>query len=171
MEQRFATIILAAGLGKRMNSDLPKVLHPLAGRPMVHYVIDLARKVGSDKTILVIGHKRELVIEATSGLNVEYAVQERQLGTGDAVNSCRERLKDYTGPTLILSGDVPLMRPDTIREAYKLHRDSGAAVTVFTFIPASPAGYGRIVRSADGGLGRRSSSRKTPTMRSGRSAK
>jgi len=146
MTDRFATIILAAGMGKRMKSDLPKVLHPLAGRPLVHHVIDLARSVGSERIILVIGHGRQLVIDATHGLEVEYAVQEKQLGTGDAVNSCNAMLGSFDGQVLILSGDVPLMRAETVREAFDLHKSSKAAVTVFTFIPESAQGYGRIIR-------------------------
>jgi len=152
MTERFATIILAAGMGKRMKSDLPKVLHPLAGRPLVHHVIELARSVGSERIVLVIGHGRQLVIDATPGMGVEYAVQEQQLGTGDAVNSCRDMMKDFQGQILILSGDVPLMRSDTVREAYELHKSSKAAVTVFTFIPESAQGYGRIVRGESGEL-------------------
>ena len=85
MDKPFVTLIMAAGMGKRMKSDLPKVLHKVAGRSMVHHVIDLARSVGSDRIILIIGHKRELVEEETKDANVEWVLQEQQLGTGDAV--------------------------------------------------------------------------------------
>ncbi len=152
MDGSLISIILAGGLGKRMKSDLPKVLHPLAGRPLVHHVIDIAREVGSQRTILVIGYKRHLVREATLASGVEWAVQERQLGTADAVRSCLPAITGYRGDILILSGDVPLLRPDTIRAALGLHRRTGAAVTVFTFIPVDPTGYGRVVRGTGGEL-------------------
>jgi len=86
---RLATVILAAGKGKRMKSDLPKVLHPLNGRPMIHYVIDVAEAVGSERIILIVGHKKELVEEICRGRNVEFAVQSQQLGTGHAVHRLR----------------------------------------------------------------------------------
>ncbi len=152
MSDTFATIIMAAGKGKRMRNDLPKVLHPLAGRPLVHYVIELARSVGSERILLVIGHGSDLVREATRGLNVEWVVQERQLGTGDAIKSCRRDLAGFGGDVLILSGDVPLLQPTTVERAWSLHRESGAAATVLTFKPEDPTGYGRIIRGESGEL-------------------
>lgn len=146
MSSTFITIILAAGLGKRMNSDLPKVLHTLAGRALVHYVIDQARAADSERIILVVGHKRELVIAETSPRQVQWAVQERQLGTADAVKSCIPALEGCKGDILILSGDVPLLRSRTIQEAWALHLSTRAAATVFTFLPPNPQGYGRILR-------------------------
>ncbi len=143
---------MAAGQGKRMNDDLPKVLHRLGGKPLVYYVIGLARNVGSKRILLVIGYKRELVKEATESLDVEWIVQERQLGTGDAVKVCEKKLADFTGDVLILSGDVPLMRPTTVERAWSLHKNTSAAATVFTFKPDDPTGYGRIVRGKEGEL-------------------
>ena len=152
MPEKFATIILAAGLGKRMNSDLPKVLHQFAGKPLVHHVIAQARSVGSGRIVLIIGHRRELVIEATAGLGVEYAIQERQLGTGDAVRACKAHLGAFQGNVLVLSGDVPMLKTRSIQQAHDLHVSSEAAATVFTFIPASSEGYGRILRTKEGDL-------------------
>ena len=143
---------MAAGKGKRMENDLPKVLHRLAGRPLVYYVIELARRVGSERVVLVIGHKRELVKEATRMQCVEYVVQEKQIGTGDAIKVCRSALDGFNGDLLVLSGDVPLMKPETVESAWKLHSESRAAVTVFTFKPDDPTGYGRIVRGENGEL-------------------
>ena len=154
MRKTFVTIIMAAGKGKRMNDDLPKVLHPLAGRPLVHYVIDLARKVGSERILLVIGHKHELVKESTKHFEVEWVMQEKQLGTGDAIKVCQNTLDDYLGDVLILSGDVPLLKSETIKRAWKHHRVSNSAVTVFTFKPKDPVGYGRIIRGENGELQR-----------------
>ena len=117
-----ATVILAAGQGKRMKSDLPKVLHPLNGRPMVHYVVDAAKAIGSERTILIIGHKRELVREACKGLDVEFAVQAEQLGTGHAVRQTEMQLRDFEGDVLVLSGDVPLLTADTLKILVERHR-------------------------------------------------
>jgi len=140
---------MAGGQGKRMKSDLPKVLHMLGGKSLVHHVIDLAFKVGSERVILIIGHGRELIKKETHDLGVEWAVQEEQIGTADAVKSCRHLLEGYTGDVLILSGDVPLMSAGTVRHALQHHRDADAAITVFTFKPENPSGYGRIIRGAN----------------------
>jgi len=143
---------MAAGLGKRMKSDLPKVLHKLAGRPLVHHVIEQAKNIGSSRILLIIGHKRELVIEETQNMGVEWIVQEQQLGTGDAIKACESALTGYTGDVLILSGDVPLLRKSTIEQAWELHKRSNAAATDFTFIPDTAKGYGRIVRGEESEL-------------------
>ncbi|MFC2150006.1 sugar phosphate nucleotidyltransferase [Calditrichota bacterium] len=140
------TIIMAGGKGKRMKSDLPKVLHTLNGKPLVQHVIELSRKVGSTRILLVVGHKRELVIEATRDLDVEWAIQEQQLGTGDAIKSCKEQLRGFSGDVLVLSGDVPLLKEQTINEAAALHKERQAAATVLTFMPDEVTGYGRIIR-------------------------
>src|SRR4030042_2003137 len=117
-----ATVILAAGKGKRMKSDLPKVLHPLLGRPMIHYVIETARAIGSTKIILVVGHKKELVIDATRDENVDYAFQEQQLGTGHAVLQARSFLQDAESDVLVLSGDVPLLPPVLLNQLIKIQQ-------------------------------------------------
>ncbi len=152
MSMTFSTIIMAAGKGKRMKSDLPKVLHQLTGKPLVHHVIDLANSIGSQRVLLIISHKKEMVIEATRDKSVEWVVQEQPLGTGDAVKSCSEAMSGYEGDVLILSGDVPLLKGDTIRRAYDLHKSTGAAATVFTFEPDNATGYGRIIKGDEGEL-------------------
>lgn len=138
---------MAAGKGKRMDSDLPKVLHPLAGKPLVCHVIELAKSVGSSRVLLIVGHGRELVIEETREYGVEWITQIQQRGTADAVESCRDAVGDFTGDLLVLSGDVPLMTSETVLEALTLHRSSGSAATVFTFKPDDPSGYGRVIRN------------------------
>jgi UDP-N-acetylglucosamine diphosphorylase/glucosamine-1-phosphate N-acetyltransferase len=145
-----ATVILAAGEGKRMRSDLPKVLHPLNGRPMIHYVIDAAEKIDSKKIILIIGHKKELVMEATRDRKVEYVVQEKQLGTGHAVLQTEPHFKNYDGNVLVLSGDVPLLRPESLEELIKGHEKEGPLATLLTAEMDDPSGYGRIVRNKEG---------------------
>ena len=145
-----ATVILAAGKGTRMKSDLPKVLHPLNNRPMVHYVIDAAQAIGSDKVVLIIGHKKELVEESTADLNVDYAVQSPQLGTGHAVLQAAPNLENFDGNVLVLSGDVPLLQAETLQNLVDFHRESGAIATLLTTEMDDPTGYGRVIRNADG---------------------
>jgi UDP-N-acetylglucosamine diphosphorylase/glucosamine-1-phosphate N-acetyltransferase len=145
-----ATIILAAGKGKRMKSDLPKVLHPLNGRPMIHYVIDVAESVGSNKIVLIVGHKMELVIESTNNRNIEYVYQEQQLGTGHAVQQAGSHFTDFNGHILILSGDVPLLTAKTLRELIDLHERNKSLASLLTANMEDPTGYGRIIRNKDG---------------------
>lgn len=147
-----ATIILAAGKGTRMKSDLPKVLHKINNRPMVHYVIDLARELNSEKTILIIGHEREMVKKACAGLPVDFAVQEPQLGTGHAVQMTEEMLSDFKGDILVLSGDVPLLTARTMQTLIEVHNKSNASATLLTSELDDPSGYGRVLRDADGSV-------------------
>lgn len=151
-DRLLVTIILAAGKGKRMKSFLPKALVKLSGRPLVHHVIDLAHSIGSQRILMVAGHCREMVIGATSQTGIEHVIQENQLGTGDAVMACRSKLDGYHGDILILSGDVPMLRPLTVASAYEIHRSSDSAATVFTFKPDNPNKYGRIIRGDDNEL-------------------
>ncbi len=148
--KKLATVILSAGQGKRMKSDLPKVLHPLLGRPMVHYVIDVAEQVGSVRTVLIVGHKKERVIEATRQRDVEYVEQREQLGTGHAVLQAAPLFKDFPGDILVLSGDVPLLRARTLQQLIDVHRRDEAVATMLTAHMEDPTGYGRVVRDAQG---------------------
>ncbi len=147
---QLATVILAAGKGTRMKSDLPKVLHPLNQRPMIEYVIDTAEQIGSDKIVLIIGHKRELVVEAVKHRGVEFAVQEPQLGTGHAVLQTAPHFRDYRGDVLVLSGDVPLLRPESLRKLIEVHQTEQPLATLLTTKMDDPTGYGRVVRDAQG---------------------
>jgi len=144
------TVIMAAGKGTRMKSDLPKVLHKINGRPMVHYVIDLARKLHSQRTILIVGHKNELVKQACSTLPVEFVLQEQQLGTGHAVRMTEPLLKDFTGDILVLSGDVPLLTVPTIEALIHTHNQSAAVASMLTSQLEDPTGYGRVIRDENG---------------------
>lgn len=145
-----ATVILAAGKGTRMNSDLPKVLHPLNNKPMISYVVDTAEQTGSQKTVLVIGHKKELVEEAMKDRKVEFAVQEVQLGTGHAVMQAKDALAGFEGNILVLSGDVPLLRASTLKKLIDIHQESGSMATLLTTHMEDPTGYGRILRDDTG---------------------
>ncbi len=145
-----STVILAAGKGKRMKSDLPKVLHPLNGRPMIQYVIDAAEAVGSEKIVLIVGHKKEMVMEATRDRSVEYVVQEEQLGTGHAVLQTRSLFRQYPGDILVLSGDVPLLQAATLNRLLEVHQKAQPLATLLTARMDDPTGYGRIVRDERG---------------------
>jgi bifunctional UDP-N-acetylglucosamine pyrophosphorylase/glucosamine-1-phosphate N-acetyltransferase len=145
-------IVLAAGKGKRMKSSLPKVLHKLAGKPMVEYVVDAARSAGVTRIILVIGDKWQGTYDYLRGLKVEFVVQKERLGTGHAVLQAKELLSDFQGEVLVLCGDVPALRPETLRSLLREHRAHGGAATVLTAVPEDPSGYGRIIRNDEGGV-------------------
>ncbi len=145
-------IVLAAGKGKRMKSPLPKVLHPLAGKPLIDWVLDTVAQLDISKTIIVVGHDRKKVIEhirsRNDSGNFDFAVQEELLGTADAVKRALPKLPE-DGDVFVLCGDVPLLRAETLRRLLSLHKKTSAAATILTAILQNPAGYGRIVRSAD----------------------
>lgn len=147
---RIATVILAAGKGTRMKSDLPKVLHTLNNRPMVEYVIDAAEEIGSEKVVLIVGHEKELVMETVKGRDVEFAVQSPQLGTGHAVLQAKPHFKGFEGNILVLSGDVPLLRAETLRELIQIHEKEKPLATLLTTNMEDPTGYGRVIRDGDG---------------------
>jgi len=151
---RIAAIILAAGQGKRMKSDLPKVLHEIDGRPMVLFVIDALQRLAPERVVVVTGHQAERVEAACAGSGVSFARQEQQLGTGHAVMQALPLLAGFDGTIIVLNGDVPGLRPETIRRFIDYHKSAGFAATVLTAKLPDPSGYGRIVRAPDGGLTR-----------------
>jgi len=142
-------IILAAGMGTRMKSATVKVLHRAAGRPIIDYVLDLASGVCERPPVIVIGHQREAV-QGAIGDRARFAVQEPQLGTGHAVLMAADHID--ARKVLILSGDVPLTRPETLRQLIAQHEAEKNALTLMTMKLADPAMYGRIVRDGDGGV-------------------
>jgi bifunctional UDP-N-acetylglucosamine pyrophosphorylase/glucosamine-1-phosphate N-acetyltransferase len=134
-----------------MKSGLVKVLHPAAGRPMISWVVDAALAAGAAPTVLVVGHQAEEVRSAFSGAaGIRCAPQEEQLGTGHAVACAREELSGFSGTVLILCGDTPLLRGETLQGLAAFHRENGAALTVLTAVMDDPYGYGRVVRDTDG---------------------
>jgi len=141
-----AAIVLAAGQGTRMKSKRPKVLHEIAGRPMVRLVLDAVRAAGAERVIVVVGHGAEDVRAAIGDAGVEFVVQAEQLGTGHAVMQAEPLLADHAGPVVITCGDTPLLRPETIADLLDTHRRNGAAASVLSAVVDDPAGYGRIVR-------------------------
>jgi bifunctional UDP-N-acetylglucosamine pyrophosphorylase/glucosamine-1-phosphate N-acetyltransferase len=144
-------VILAAGMGKRMHSALPKVLHPLAGRPLLSHVLDTARTLNPTRLVVVIGHGAEAVRDAVGAPDVQFAVQEQQLGTGHALAQALP-LIDPAVPTLVLYGDVPLTRASTLKRLADAAREAGekGGYGVLTVTLDDPTGYGRIVRDAAG---------------------
>jgi len=153
-QRDIAVVILAAGQGKRMNSDLPKVLHTVGGRPMVRYVIDTVKELAPERVIVITGYQAERVEAVCADAGVEFARQNEQLGTGHAVMQAAPLLADFHGTVVVLNGDVPGLRARTVASFVEHHRNSGAAATVLSAQLADPAGYGRIVRGPDGGLER-----------------
>lgn len=145
-------VILAAGQGKRMNSDLPKVLHPVDGKPMVIYCVEACMAADIDDVILVVGVGREEVIDAVDDAyeGVEYAFQDEQLGTGHAVVQARAFLDDLDGNVVVLYGDMPMMTAETIRTLVERRDATGAAAVVLTIELENPPDFGRIVRDGDG---------------------
>ncbi len=149
--EKLASIILAAGEGKRMKrKDIPKVLNTVLGKPMVQYVVELALGVGSEKVIVVIGHQGEKVQEALAKFPVEFVWQHKQLGTGHAVLQVVPLLQDFDGNALILYGDVPLLKEETIEKLLATHLKTQADLTMLTTEMDDRAGYGRIVRDKNG---------------------
>jgi bifunctional UDP-N-acetylglucosamine pyrophosphorylase/glucosamine-1-phosphate N-acetyltransferase len=140
-------VVMAAGLGTRMHSAVPKHLHPLLGRRMVDWVLATARELDADPVVVVAGRS---TADAFDGLTV--AVQEEPLGTGDAVRSARGSLEGRADHVLVLSGDTPLLTPKLLRELVDAHRREEASATVLSFEPDQPGSYGRVIRDANGGL-------------------
>jgi len=139
-------LVLAAGQGTRMNSDLAKVLHPMAGRPLLRYVLDSVSDLGVEKTLVVIGHQRERVRAAIPDRAIEWVEQVEQCGTGHAVMMAVPVLAGFRGTLLVVYGDTPLLSAATLHALLVGHEASGAAVTVLSMRLPDPEGYGRIVR-------------------------
>jgi bifunctional UDP-N-acetylglucosamine pyrophosphorylase / glucosamine-1-phosphate N-acetyltransferase len=138
-------IVLAAGKSKRMGASVPKVLLSIKGRPLLRYVLEAARAAGATRIIVVVGVQKEQVMAAFHQDGVEFVEQEGQRGTADAVLACRRRLADDE-ECVVLCGDAPLIRPETIQRLVQVRQAAGADVSVFTARLTSPTGYGRVVR-------------------------
>jgi bifunctional UDP-N-acetylglucosamine pyrophosphorylase/glucosamine-1-phosphate N-acetyltransferase len=136
-----------------MKSAQPKVVHPVAGRPMVTFPVDRARQLGCQPTVLVVGHGAEAVQALLADHPVSFAVQDEQLGTGHALLCARQALQGFAGTLLLLCGDVPLLRDETLEQLIAEHEKNHAAVTVLTAQLAEPFGYGRVLREGDEVLG------------------
>lgn len=146
---KFTTIILAAGKGTRMKSDLPKVLHPVCGRPMIHYPIKTAEDAGTNEIIAVVGHGAKSVKDELNNKKISFATQEKQLGTGHAVMVCRDAVADKSLPIVILCGDVPLLTKSTLQGFVNSHMAEKNCLTVLTAKMDDPSGYGRIIKDGE----------------------
>ena len=150
MTQRFA-VVLAAGQGTRMKSKLYKVLHPVAGKPMVGHVVDQVEAAGADKIVSIVGVGAEKVQEYL-GDRSEYALQEKQLGTGHAVLQAESLLSGKEGTVLVICGDTPLLTAETLTGLFDYHQNQGAKATILTAHAEDPTGYGRVIRSESGAV-------------------
>lgn len=153
-KDNIAAVILCAGKGKRMNNpNLAKVMATIGGKPLIEHVLDSLAPLSPSRTVLVVGHHRESVMEFVRSLpnrDVEFAIQADQLGTGHAVAQCEGLLEGFGGSVLILAGDVPLLSSETLQNFIEKHRESDSDISVLSTFAPSPTGYGRIVRSPGG---------------------
>lgn len=144
-------IVLAAGQGTRMKSDLPKVLVPVGGKPMIRYVLEALEAAGIQRSVVVIGYRAELVREELSSEeNISFADQHEQLGTGHAVMMCRDQLADWQGPVFVVAGDSPMLQASSVRKLLDAFYDGDYACLLGTVERENPSGYGRIVRNDEG---------------------
>ena len=152
MNTKFATIILAAGKGTRMQSSKPKVLHLVGEKPMIQHVIDISKELKSEKIIVVLGYKSDEIANQLSNETLQFVYQFEQLGTAHAVLQCNKLMKNYNGEVLILSGDVPLITVSTISQLLKVHQKTEAWCTLLSTDLPNPTGYGRIIRDKNKNL-------------------
>jgi bifunctional UDP-N-acetylglucosamine pyrophosphorylase / glucosamine-1-phosphate N-acetyltransferase len=144
-------VVLAAGMGTRMKSDLPKVLCPVLGRPMIEFVLDALAQAGVRRTIVVVGYRAEDVERALAGRpGIDFALQSERLGTGHAVKMAREKLVGHEGPVIVLAGDSPLVQSASLRDLLIHFQEVQPACLLGTLNKPNPAGLGRIVRNAAG---------------------
>ncbi len=146
---KLAAVVLSAGLGTRMKSALPKVLHPLSGKPMVQYVVEALCALKPQKIISVIGMHGDGIRDALRGYPVSFAVQKEPKGTGDALKSAAKKLRGFKGTLLVVSGDTPLIKPSTLQDFLRLHRKQRKALSLISFIAGNANSYGRIVREGN----------------------
>lgn len=144
-------VVLAAGKGTRMESELPKVLVPAGGRPMIEFVLTALREAGIGRILVVVGYRADQVRETLKGWhNLEFVDQPEQLGTGHAVKMCREQLAADAGPVLIVTGDSPLLQVDSVKQLLQLYAAEQPACILGTLLKEDPFGLGRIVRDPQG---------------------
>ncbi len=153
MSKPTAAILLAAGKSTRMITDLPKVLHEVCGRPMLAYVVDACRAAGVERILAVVGYRKDDIIKAFADEpGITWVEQVEQKGTGHAAMVCREALRDFDGNVMVIAGDMPLVRSETLKLLMDTHGAENSAVTLATAVLEDPAGYGRIVRDKYGNL-------------------
>jgi UDP-N-acetylglucosamine diphosphorylase/glucosamine-1-phosphate N-acetyltransferase len=149
-QQDLAVIILAAGKGTRMQSSLAKVILPVAGHPLLHYVLDISSRLNPIRTIVVVGHQADQVQETFADRELEFVVQYQQLGTGHAAQQAKKKLENFKGLILVLCGDMPLIQPKTLLKMIEVHRESKAKCTLLTLKSDACHDFGRIIRDEKG---------------------
>jgi UDP-N-acetylglucosamine diphosphorylase/glucosamine-1-phosphate N-acetyltransferase len=151
-EQDLAVIILAAGKGSRMQTSLAKVLIPIAEKPILEYVLDVAEKLHPARTIVVVGHQADQVQERFSKRGLEFVLQEEQMGTGHAARQTEQALNDFKGNVLVLCGDMPLIKAETLERLLLQHEAVSAKCSVLTLKSKGKHDFGRIIRHVDGAI-------------------
>jgi UDP-N-acetylglucosamine diphosphorylase/glucosamine-1-phosphate N-acetyltransferase len=151
MNVKIAVVILAAGLGTRMKSNKAKVLHKVCGKPMVNYVVETASRIAGNNVVLVVGHQADKIRQAVSDLGTfSYAYQKEQLGTGHAVLCALPQLPDHCRQVLILYGDVPLIKAETLSALIRVHANEKRDISILAVELEDPSGYGRILLDKSG---------------------
>ena len=151
-EIALAAVILAAGQGTRMRSDKAKVLHKVCGKSMIKHVLDATRPLSPERTILVVGHQAEAVMEEAGRDGIEFAIQSERLGTGHAVQQSESILERFSGTVMVLNGDTPLLRSSTLNALREHHQKEDASATVLSAVIDDATGYGRFIRDDNGGV-------------------
>ena len=151
-EKPLAVVILAAGKGTRMQSDMAKVLHPLCGKPLVAWVIEAAQALSPTRIVVIVGHQAERVQAEVDNRfqNVEFALQSQMLGTGHAVQQAEPLLKDFEGDIVVTCGDTPMLTGETLQKLVAAKRESGAAASMLIGVVDEPGSYGRVRCDEDG---------------------
>ncbi|MEO8210051.1 MAG: sugar phosphate nucleotidyltransferase [bacterium] len=157
MNKKLTTVIMAAGKGKRMkNPDKSKVMYELNGKPMIQYVIELAQKINSETIIPIVGHQKQSVMQFIKSKfpdeinKIKFAHQDEQLGTGHALMQTKQLLENFDGDVLILSGDVPMLRYETVNSFMKFHMENNFDASLISAVFDDPSGYGRVLRNEKG---------------------
>ncbi|MEK9627652.1 MAG: NTP transferase domain-containing protein [Nitrospinota bacterium] len=149
-KQDLAVIILAAGKGSRMNNSLAKVLIPVAGKPTLEFVLETAESLNPERIVVVVGHQADRVQELFSDRNLEFVLQKEQLGTAHAAGQAEQALTNFEGRILVLCGDMPLIKPETLERLLREHEETQAKCTVLTLKSPGKFDFGRIIRHTDG---------------------
>ena len=152
MDNKLAVLILAAGKGKRLGGQSQKVMRMIGGKPLIIHLLEKIEVLNPHKVILIVGYKKDEVLQYMKGRDVEYATQDIPMGTGHAVMQAAGLLKDYDGDVLILCGDVPFITVNTLKKLVNSHHRDGNSATILTFIAHNPFGYGRIKRNGSGSV-------------------
>ncbi len=152
LESNLAVVIMAAGKGTRMESDLPKVLHKLSNKTLLNHVIDTSLELNPKKIIVIIGHEAQMVKNSVEAKNILFSLQAEQKGTGHAIMQTSQHLKDFDGDTLILSGDVPLIKKTTLTSLIDNQRNNQYDACMLTAEIDDPTGYGRVIRNKNNNL-------------------